>query len=65
MKIPDLIPAAYECPYCGEQCELLVDPTGGEKQDFVEDCAVCCQPAAISARIGDGVLVSLSVEPES
>jgi hypothetical protein len=65
MKIPDLIPAAYECPYCGETNEVLIDPTGGEKQDFVEDCTVCCQPSAISARVDDGVLMSLAVEPES
>lgn len=65
MKIPELIPASYECPYCGETNEVLIDPTGGEKQDFVEDCAVCCQPAEIVARVDDGVLMSLAVEPES
>jgi hypothetical protein len=65
MKIPELIPARYECPYCGETNEILIDPTGGEKQDFVEDCAVCCQPAAILAHVDAGVLVSIAVEPES
>jgi hypothetical protein len=65
MNVPELIPAQYECPYCGETNEVLIDPTGGEKQDFVEDCAVCCQPAAISARVDAGVLVSIAVEPES
>ena len=32
------------CPYCGESVELLVDPGGGVRQDYVEDCEVCCRP---------------------
>jgi hypothetical protein len=31
-----------ECPYCGEQVEIYVEPdvTG----TFVQDCEVCCNP---------------------
>lgn len=32
------------CPYCGESVELLLDPGGGARQDYVEDCEVCCRP---------------------
>lgn len=32
------------CPYCGETAETFPDPGGGEHQDYVEDCAVCCRP---------------------
>ena len=32
------------CPYCGEMVELVVDPGGGVRQDYVEDCEVCCRP---------------------
>jgi hypothetical protein len=32
------------CPHCGEPLETFVDPGGGERQDYVEDCAVCCRP---------------------
>lgn len=32
------------CPYCGEIVELVVDPGGGVRQDYVEDCEVCCRP---------------------
>lgn len=32
------------CPYCGEAVELLLDPAGGETQEYVEDCEVCCRP---------------------
>lgn len=32
------------CPHCGEPLETFVDPGGGARQDYVEDCAVCCRP---------------------
>jgi Cysteine-rich CPXCG len=32
------------CPYCGEAVELAVDPGGGPRQEYVEDCFVCCRP---------------------
>lgn len=32
------------CPYCGEPAETYVDPGGGERQEYIEDCAVCCRP---------------------
>lgn len=32
------------CPYCGEWCELQIDPSGGDVQEYVEDCPVCCSP---------------------
>lgn len=32
------------CPYCGEPIDGFVDPGGGERQEFIEDCAVCCRP---------------------
>jgi len=33
----------YECPYCGEIGEALLDLSGGD-QTYIEDCAVCCRP---------------------
>lgn len=32
------------CPYCGEPVDLDVDEGGGSRQDFVQDCPVCCRP---------------------
>jgi transposase-like protein len=32
------------CPYCGEAVELTVDDTAANRQSYVEDCPVCCQP---------------------
>ena len=36
--------AEYICPHCGEPIQIVVDPSGGERQDYVEDCPVCCNP---------------------
>jgi Cysteine-rich CPXCG len=65
MKVPELIPVRFDCPSCGESNETLVDPTGGEKQEFVEDCAVCCNPVVISVRMDAEGLITLAVEAES
>jgi hypothetical protein len=44
-----------DCPYCGEQVELLLDEGGGSRQSYVEDCPVCCQPWEVDlARDRDG-----------
>ncbi len=32
------------CPYCGEPNEIGLDAGSGEKQQYIEDCQVCCQP---------------------
>jgi len=31
------------CPYCGETFTSLIDTSAGA-QEYIEDCAVCCQP---------------------
>ncbi|MES2178709.1 MAG: CPXCG motif-containing cysteine-rich protein [Gemmatimonadota bacterium] len=36
--------AIVECPHCGEPNEIALDPGGGSKQEYVEDCQVCCRP---------------------
>jgi hypothetical protein len=47
--------ASVYCPYCNETVEIAIDPGGGESQEYVEDCEVCCQPWAVSLHYsGDG-----------
>lgn len=41
-ELPDALEVL--CPYCGEPVDIVVDPTGGASQDYVEDCQVCCRP---------------------
>ena len=38
------------CPYCGEPVELDIDEDGGSRQEFVQDCPVCCQPWQVAVR---------------
>ena len=58
--------AGYECPYCGEQNFLGVDPSAGTQQRFIEDCPVCCRPIAIAVRVDrDGDALVESAEPDN
>ena len=36
-----------QCPYCGEQISVLVDPSEAGAE-YVEDCQVCCRPIEFS-----------------
>ena len=40
----------YRCVSCGEENEVFVEREVGDRQQFVEDCAVCCRPMVITAR---------------
>lgn len=33
----------YQCPYCGELVEAVLDLSAGDQQ-YIEDCPVCCRP---------------------
>ena len=46
------VTAVVWCPYCGEPNEVAVDPGGGAAQEYVEDCAVCCQPWRVTVAYG-------------
>jgi hypothetical protein len=39
----------YSCPHCGEEVDTYPDPGGGDYQDYIEDCPVCCRPNRIHA----------------
>ncbi|MFI5251865.1 MAG: CPXCG motif-containing cysteine-rich protein [Bacteroidota bacterium] len=60
----ELIPATYECVYCGEENETLIDITGGSKQSYTEDCAVCCRPNLLTILLSPNGNISMSVEFE-
>jgi hypothetical protein len=40
--------AGFQCAGCGEWIETAVDESGGSRQQYVEDCQVCCQPNVLS-----------------
>lgn len=41
--------ALYTCPHCGEQADTDPDVGSGLRQDYIEDCPVCCRPNRLSA----------------
>ena len=56
--------ASLQCPYCGEQIEMVVDCTVGD-QNYVEDCGVCCQPIMVSVVIADDDRISIEGRAEN
>ena len=55
----------YICDSCGEEIVIPVDPTGGNSQQYVEDCPVCCHPNVIRIefdRNGDPIAVRSNLE---
>jgi hypothetical protein len=54
--------ATVICPYCGEAVGIALDPGSGSTQEYIEDCAVCCQPWTVSVSYHEG-LADVSVRP--
>ena len=38
---------SFVCPTCGEHIVIPLDASGGNEQEYVEDCPVCCNPNVI------------------
>ena len=43
--------ASYACWACGEEIVVPVDVTMGTRQDYVEDCPVCCRPNELHVEV--------------
>ncbi len=41
---------AIRCPYCGESVEIFIDPSV-RRQEYVEDCQVCCRPITLTVTL--------------
>ena len=56
--------AHIRCPYCGELVSLVVD-CSVERQEYIEDCSVCCRPIAIAVVIANGEVASIEGRSEN
>ena len=56
--------ATYICNSCGEEIVVPVDLSAGERQEYVEDCPVCCRPNVIHVEIDEGGDVRVWAEGE-
>jgi hypothetical protein len=58
--------ATFQCAACGQWIETTVDESGGSRQQYVEDCQVCCQPNVLSIQWDISAhAYTISVELES
>jgi hypothetical protein len=55
---------ALDCPYCGETVTVIVDGSV-LRQEYVEDCEVCCKPMVIVVEIGDDGSPAVSARDEN
>jgi transposase-like protein len=55
--------APVQCPYCGQTCEVELDPTVAS-QRFTTDCEVCCRPFSVHAECEAGEVQSVEATEE-
>lgn len=48
VMIGDVDEFSVQCPYCGEDVEIYVEPD--VRGTFVQDCEVCCNPWRVRVR---------------
>ena len=56
--------ASYVCGSCGEEIVVPIDPSAGERQQYVEDCPVCCRPNVIHVEFEEDGEVRIWSESE-
>ena len=56
--------SSYVCDWCGEEIVVPLDVSAGERQEYVEDCPVCCRPNVIVVEVDDDGEVQVSVSRE-
>lgn len=52
-----------QCPYCGEQIEILID-CSIDAQEYIEDCSVCCRPIIFSVISSEGEIETIELRTE-
>jgi len=55
---------SYSCPSCGESIETSADPSAGPRQEYVEDCPVCCRPNVLLIRFDRDGRATAAARPE-
>ena len=52
----------FDCPHCWENQLTMIDPSV-DKQSFIEDCEVCCNPLEFDISVVENCIESFSVIP--
>jgi hypothetical protein len=53
-----------QCPYCWESIEVEVDASAA-RQEYVEDCHVCCQPILFKVAVDKRNRATVSAKREN
>lgn len=56
--------ATYTCDSCGEEIVVPIDLSGGESQEYTEDCPVCCHPNVIHVIVASDGTVTVDSRSE-
>ena len=56
--------ATYICHSCGEDIVVTVDLSQGSRQEYVEDCPVCCRANVIHVDIDEDGSASITSQLE-
>jgi hypothetical protein len=56
--------ATYVCNACGEEIVIPLDPSAGARQEYVEDCPICCRANVIRVEFDEEGEVRVWAEPE-
>ena len=58
------IETTFFCAFCLQVNEILVDASGGEHQEYIEDCQICCRPNSLQIDIDvEGRTAGILAEP--
>ena len=47
----------FQCPHCWEEISMLLD-SSIQKQTYIEDCEVCCNPIEVSSEFHEHELIT-------
>jgi hypothetical protein len=56
--------SSYNCDSCGEEIVVPIDLTAGSRQEYVEDCPVCCCTNVTHVEVDDDGDVRVWAERE-
>lgn len=52
----------FNCPHCFQEISMLVDMSIS-RQEYIEDCEVCCNPLQISLEMEEGEIIYFEATP--